>query len=385
MNILYICNEYPPAPHGGTGVFVKTIAERLAQKGHQIYVFGVYPNLSSTTQSKENEVTIIKAPLRKEKGFTAVFKLRRSFAKEVKAIVKKYKIDLVEVPDSNAWFLFFNLPVPVCIRLHNGERYFTKELNKSRGRLTWLIEQLSFLRKDKIIAVSEFIKRKFAAHFLLLPGKVKKSSVIYNGIDLALFPSHPIPFEERSKRILFAGTLKPIKGIDKLIEAFASITESIPDYELWIYGNSIKIEGKAYKDILIEQCGIQNLVGKKIFFHEGVPYENLIAVYSASSICVFPSLAESFGLVAIEAMAAFTPVIYTQNATGREIIKHETEGFLVNPTDSKAIAAAILKLVNMDDHEKLFLIENARAKVESKFTIEKCIDDSMILYKSLIK
>ena len=54
MKLLYICNEYPPATHGGIGIVVKTLAEQLVQRGHTAIVVGYDPNVERTVWESVN-------------------------------------------------------------------------------------------------------------------------------------------------------------------------------------------------------------------------------------------------------------------------------------------------------------------------------------------
>jgi glycogen synthase len=54
MNILYLCDEYPPCQHGGIGTVTQSLARCLASKGHQVFVAGFYPYYRES-KSKETD------------------------------------------------------------------------------------------------------------------------------------------------------------------------------------------------------------------------------------------------------------------------------------------------------------------------------------------
>ena len=62
LNIIYICNEYPPAMTGGIGVFTKKLAESLAGKGHDITVVGLYQDCVEEHNEEINGVKVIRLP-----------------------------------------------------------------------------------------------------------------------------------------------------------------------------------------------------------------------------------------------------------------------------------------------------------------------------------
>jgi len=62
MKILFVCNEYPPSPHGGVGTFTKTLAHELAQSGHTISIVGMYDDVRTITTYIDNDVKVVKLP-----------------------------------------------------------------------------------------------------------------------------------------------------------------------------------------------------------------------------------------------------------------------------------------------------------------------------------
>ncbi len=89
-----------------------------------------------------------------------------------------------------------------------------------------------------------------------------------------------------------------------------------------------------------------------------------------STIFVFPSLYESFGIAMVEAMACDIPVIATQSYAGIEdIIEHEKTGLLIAVADEKVLSESMFRLLNDEELRRSLSIE-AKKKVEN-FSIEK--------------
>jgi glycosyltransferase involved in cell wall biosynthesis len=91
------------------------------------------------------------------------------------------------------------------------------------------------------------------------------------------------------------------------------------------------------------------------------------AALSQSGLLVLPSLAEGFGLVLIEAMAAGVPVVGTDVPGIRDVIRQDQTGLLAKPADPISLAACIGRIVR-DRELRLRLIETASADVRQRFT-----------------
>ncbi|HWP52768.1 MAG TPA: glycosyltransferase family 4 protein, partial [Pyrinomonadaceae bacterium] len=98
---------------------------------------------------------------------------------------------------------------------------------------------------------------------------------------------------------------------------------------------------------------------------------------------VSPARSEPFGLSIVEAMAAGVPVIATASEGAREIIDEDDSGRLVPIGDVEALASAIADLLsNANERERL--AGNARAVVNSKFTLERMVDRTELLFREVI-
>ena len=220
-----------------------------------------------------------------------------------------------------------------------------------------------------------------------------KIDVIPCGVDLSLF--HPLPRDEAKaylempqhhKMVLFVGRIEPLKGIDVLIEAMALVLRDMdqPRDEicLCIIGGDAdtnKLDQElARLEKIREKLGIADVVtflGKRD--QDVLPY-----YYSAAEVCVVPSHYESFGMVALEAMACGTPVIASRVGGLTFTVKDEHTGFLVPDDDRDALAAKLRLLLTS---------ENLRRNMGHQATqLAKCYSWSIVagqiiaLYRELI-
>jgi D-inositol-3-phosphate glycosyltransferase len=177
------------------------------------------------------------------------------------------------------------------------------------------------------------------------------------GVDLAHF--HPIPqlkakqmigIPPQRKNILFAGRIEPLKGIDTLLEAIALLKArhitDLADTCVTIIG------GNPWADTLDEEMerlqrmslelGLDDLVA----FAGARDQQVLPYYYAAAEMVVMPSHYESFGMVALEAMAMGTPVIASEVGGLAYVVRDGYNGFLVPRRDAQALAQRIADLLN---------------------------------------
>jgi glycogen(starch) synthase len=380
MRIVFLCNEYPPHAHGGTGVFVKNLAEYLAGKEHGVIVIGAYDKILHAESYTENGVTVHRLPKMPEKSKLTVILNRWRFGRAVNRIAGEANADIIESFDSGAWFLFVSRRVPVVIRLHNGERY----TSKNRGFFLGLIEYLSFFRPDAYIAVSEAIKQRFCRHHGLRRKYLQTHTrVIHNCVRLDEFPVLPIDNLDIN-RIVFVGTLKKVKGIETLIECYQRLLESNPGFKLHIIGPDSSEMG-GYAKHLINKFDLKDKIAQgSVILHGRLLRREINELLRGALVCVVPSLFESFGLVIIEAMACFLPVIATRTGAAEEIIRNGYSGFLVNVGDVEGMERIILDLY-AGKYDRVSLGNAARQTVEDEFSIDTCATKTLDYYYERIR
>jgi glycosyltransferase involved in cell wall biosynthesis len=377
MKILYVCNEYPPEPHGGLGVFLKNLAEGLVQKKHEVFVFGYYERLNKSVIENIKGVNIIKFPLPyKEKDFLSLIRLRNSYAADIKKLVNSKGIDIVEFHDTGAYFLF--MKAPFCVRLHNSERY----TRKKRGMLLNIFERIAFVfRQTTFIAVSDFHLKSFK-NYIKFIHPLSKLVVIKNGIIVG---NNKLPINN-NKKIVYGGTLKDVKGVDILINAFIDGGFSNEGFTLDIFGPNTYKDNFSYWSHLINTIKKmkQYIESGYIKYHGPKEQDLLHRAFKEAYICVFPSRYESFGLVVIEAMSLGGLVIYSNQGAASEIISDGFDGFLFKNNDCDDLINKIKKVSGMSLDKKNYIRENALKK-SKLFSFEHNINKSLNLYENILK
>jgi D-inositol-3-phosphate glycosyltransferase len=209
-----------------------------------------------------------------------------------------------------------------------------------------------------------------------------KITIIPPGVDLSRF--YPIPADEAKEVIgvppcdqmlLYVGRIEPLKGIDTLIEAIAYIRRNGGFDELSfclaviggdpdISTDGMNVEMARLKNLCHEH-GLDDLVtflGKRA--QDSLPY-----YYSAAEAVVVPSQYESFGIVALEAMACGTPVVASQVGGLPYLVQDGVTGYTVPTSDVQALADRVAKLLKNPQHRARLGEQAAAAAKEFSWEI----------------
>jgi D-inositol-3-phosphate glycosyltransferase len=202
----------------------------------------------------------------------------------------------------------------------------------------------------------------------------EKVCTIPPGVDLALFTPTPrnqaraeIGIGSDERIVLFVGRIDPIKGIDTLIEAAELLlgrTALAPKPTFLLVGGDVDDTGApmgplAEIAVMLEERGL----GEHFRLAGSQPQDKLPLFYSAADLVTVPSRYESFGLVAVEALACGAPVVASRAGGLRFTIDEGVAGLLVKPQSPAALAKA-LETVLSDDRLRASMAAAARPSVE---------------------
>lgn len=190
----------------------------------------------------------------------------------------------------------------------------------------------------------------------------QKVHLVPPGVDLDLFR----PTDSRGARraldlpagplVLFVGRIDPVKGIETLFEGFQRLVQghvwdgALP--RLVFVGGLIRIDdsGSTMDADLQHLARRAEALGLSdhVLFRGAQPRQMLPLYYNAVDVCAVPSLYESFGLVAVEAMACGTPIVASRVGGLRFTIEDDISGLLVPHSDPDALDAALHRVLT--DH-----------------------------------
>lgn len=401
MNILFSCDEYPPAKTGGIGNATKTVAEALALRGHKIYVVSGRLDKSLPEIAIINGVTIYRMYLMQKvswlfrpnricsilhnwvirMGLLANYSISEYYRKQhyIEQIVKNNDIQIVELPDytilskyyaSSKLVSYERLSVPTIARVHGSISFLKFYRDRKINSVTRINDKEFFESVDRILSVSHF-----AANFVKEElGVNKLCDVIYNPLVSSFLDLASSIQINRSKNIVFLGKIIPTKGAFNLIKAFNKFSIEFSDYNLIMIGGGQIDECKSLVD---------NDKKKKVYFTGYLNPREIAEYLKSAAFCVIPSFFENFSVAALEVMGFGNILIYTKESSGPELINDGVDGFLVNPYDINDIVDKMIYVAN--NIENLEIIRNnAKNKIEACFSEEKIINQLENYYINLI-
>lgn len=203
--------------------------------------------------------------------------------------------------------------------------------------------------------------------------------VIYNGIDLRKFDADAcgdfdFSLSPKTKVICAVARLHPVKGLDVLLNAFATLAKAMDNVQLWIVG------GGQEKKNLEEQTIQLGIDSKVTFWGE---QENIPAILKHAYIGVLSSHYEGLPNAVIEYMAAGLPVVATDVGGVGEVVLDGETGLLVPSGNPQILADTILFLLLNSETAILFGM-TGRKRAESHFTLERMVFETEELYESLM-
>jgi glycosyltransferase involved in cell wall biosynthesis len=290
---------------------------------------------------------------------------------QTRNIIEKEDIDLVHANTLAATWAIDAAKlahVPVVWHVREDPSYFDRaSIAKYAGKV------------DRVIAISKWVKSALG----FSPGKVE---VIYNAVeppDLSGGSSEAIRKEFNIKKgdVLVGqiGSISRRKGTDVFLKACAQVLKKRDGVRFLIVGDYIP--GERFKPTIDKLVKELRLEGKIIF---AGTRKNIADVYAALDIVVSSSISEPFGRTLIEAMAAGKPVIGTSAGGIPEIIINEKTGIIVQPNDSKALADAIISLVN-DEKKRKELALSGRKRAIEMFSIKDHVKKVEEIYEEVLR
>ena len=227
----------------------------------------------------------------------------------------------------------------------------------------WMCSLVSHLKRlDKFIVLTEEDKASWT--------ELSNVEVIPDPLAFDVAEVSPL----KAKRVIAVGRYVYQKGFDLLLQAWAKIEKHFPDWELAIYGMG---DRSPYEN-LARQLGVD-----MNRCHLNGSTQNIKKEYLESSLFVFSSRFEGFGMVLIEAMACGLPVVSFDCPCGpRDIVSHDEDGLLVPSGDIDKLANAMSQL--MDSYElRHQMAKNAICNVR-RFQIDEIADRWQLLFEDVL-
>ncbi len=298
-------------------------------------------------------------------------------------IIKKHKIKIIHARSrAPAWSAYLAAKMTKCIfvtTFHGTYNInFPKGLKKKYNSI--------MTQGERIIAVSEFIKKHIIDNYAIDPRKIK---VIHRGVDLGLFSENNIagqrlidmkaktPIPDDKFIIMMPGRITPWKGHKIMFQALAHLHRK--DLCCLVVGD-VSQKPSYYQELqsFIKEKKIEDQV---IFTGD---IKDMPTIYKLSDLVVAPSIEpEAFGRIPIEAQAMGKIIIASDIGGFKETIIDKKTGFLFERGDSKALANIIAQVIAMPLKTKTQMSKDAIENA-TNFSLDKMQVETLSLYKELI-
>ncbi len=334
----------------------------LTAKGHKI-IIACHKGSMLAQKSKEHGIKIYEVNMVKQDYISTILKLVK--------IIKRENVELVATHSSvDSWA--GGLAAKFTGRKLVRFRHNIYEIGKNS--LTRFIYSIP----DVVVCISDEVKRA-----LLRSGiKDTKMKVINSSVDIQQFNPRSVRGISRydlgiSGSTLFIGntsSFTKVKGQEYLLRAFNMICRKHPSY-LVFATRILETSKERYLAFVEEEFR------KRVIF---LGHRNDVPeVLKSIDIFVFPSSVEGLGTSLIEAMAMEKPVVVSDIPTFRDFIIDGINGLFFNPTDPKDLAEKIISLIEKDTLRRQLGL-HARSTALEKFSFEKMIDLTEILYREIL-
>ncbi len=374
MKIGIVC--YPT--FGGSGVVATELGMALAEKGHEVHFITYKQPVRLDFISNKihfHEVFVEEYPLFHFQPYEL------ALSTKIVEEVKKHSIEILHVhyaiPHAYAAYmakqmlLEKGIHIKVVTTLHGTDITLVGSHPNYKAAV-----EFSINNSDVVTTVSESLKQDTLRLFSIR----KPIHVIYNFIDFTKYPDIDSPecqrnaiAKENERIIIHISNLRPVKRAEDVIAIFYKINKKIPS-KLLIVGEGPDREKIGH---LVRKLDIRDSV---LFLGNSTEVNKLLCY---SDLFLLPSETESFGLVALEAMAAKTPVISTNSGGLPEVNLQGKTGFLSDVGDTKDMAenaVRILKDLNTLKKFKQNAFEQAK-----RFSINQILPAYLNVYKEVLE
>lgn len=362
--------------YGGSGIVATELGMTLANKGYEIHF--ISDHLPARLEMTNPNIFFHKVNLQ----FYPLFQYQPydiALSSMIYRVVSLYKLDLLHVhyaiPYAYAAFMAKQMlreegkDIPLVTTLHGTDITLVGQHPSYKCAVQFSINQ-----SDKITTVSESLRKDTLQFFNIN----KDIQVINNFIDNELFirctKCDRSQFATPEEKILIhTSNLRPIKRIGDVLQIFKNVNIKIPS-KLVIIGEGPDMEiVTEFLEINPDLIDRIRLLGKT---------KDLYKILELSDLFLLPSSQESFGLAALEAMAAYTPIV-SSNAGGIPEVNIDGEtGFLANVGDVDKMSADAIKILS-DENLLQRMKENAK-KQAIHFDIKNIIPQYETMYEQVL-
>lgn len=300
--------------------------------------------------------------------FKNLLQFQKDFKQSVSALIKLHQKYQFQIVYSNTLAVMAGAIISQKWKIPH--LWHVHEIIVHPKPIAWLYPRILYKYANSVICNSNATKNNLVER---LPNLKSKTTVITNGIDFSnySYQDTTAAFSNVEQfNISLIGRVSRLKGHRWLIHTFAKYLKQESQLHLQFVGSPVP--GQEFHETEIKQLIKESQLQNRVTW---VPFqEDLQPIWQNTQLCVMPSTeAESFGLVALEAMRACVPVVASNLGGLKEILEEKNTGILVEPNNEKALAEAILYLFQNPEERKK-QIYHAFVAAQKKFNLETYVN-----------
>lgn len=350
LRVIMLTWEYPPRTVGGLGRHVHDLSRALAGLGTEVHVLTCPAREKPPYEVDDAGVQVHRVcpeELNADNFLEWLTGLNAGMVKRAGEIgLSGNSFSLVHAHDwlvrDAAVSIAARYGLPLVATIH------ATEYGRNRGIFTDLqrdihsIEGDLVARADQVICCSNYMAREVGRLFGRRAGELKViPNGVYAGKLVAVSASTREGVDDQAPGpvIAFLGRLVPEKGVQVLIQALPMIRQRHP-------GAALRVAGRGPYEHELRGLAVHLGVADQVNFIGFVDDEGRNRLLARAAVAVFPSIYEPFGIVALEAMAARTPVVVSDTGGLGEIISHGIDGLKFPPGRADLLARYVTELLS---------------------------------------
>jgi len=357
--------------YGGSGVVASELGKELASRGHDVHFisYALPIRVTMTDHIYFHEVEVLSYPLFEYPPYDLVL------ATKMAEVMTRFDLDILHVhyaiPHSISAYLAKKMltdrVIPFVTTLHGTDITL---VGNDRSYLP--ITRFGIEQSDTVTAVSEYLKRRTIQEFQI----ERPIDVVPNFVDCNVYGrSHDRSFRKKFAAddegiLIHISNFRPVKRVEDVVAVFARVRKQQRS-RLLMVGDG---PDRPKAEWLARTHGVADDV---IFVGKQNDMSQFLAV---SDVLLLPSDLESFGLVALEAMACEVPVIASRVGGIPEVVRDGVDGFLYDVGDTKSMADGCLLIL-----QKLSVREEIGKAGRERATREFCASKIVLQYEDLYR
>jgi L-malate glycosyltransferase len=363
--------------YGGSGAIATELGMELAQRGHEIHFVSYaqpfrLPHFTERVFFHEVETT--RYPLFEHNNYSL------SLAAMMHEVALRHELDLLHVHyaiphATSAWIAKEMLgaahPLKIVTTLHGTDITLV-----GQERSYFDITRFSILRSDGITAVSDYLKGETVERFDVPAESIE---VIPNFVEPQLYDRAAYPCRRSAflppdeKLVMHVSNFRPVKRVRDVIGIFARLNQQVRSRLVLVGDGPERPEA-------VDEADRLGVADRVIFLGK---QDSVAELMACADLLLLPSSSESFGLVALEAMASGVPVVATRAGGLPEVVEEGVTGHLGEVGDVAAMAAAAASILS-DPAKWAEMSRSARRVATERFAADVIVPHYEAYYQRVL-